>query len=44
MGVSDFWSWNLIVVGVVFIVILFYLIVLIRKRRKAKFTHSNDKK
>ena len=43
MGVSDFWGWNIVLVGVVLVIILMYLIVLFQKRRKAKFTHEAKK-
>jgi hypothetical protein len=44
MGISDFWGWNVILVGAGVLVILLYLIVLFQKRRGGKTNHSDGKK
>jgi hypothetical protein len=42
MGPSEFLGINVVALGVLILVVIVYLVVLIRKRRKQKFLHKDS--
>ena len=42
MGPSEFLGLNVIIIGALIAVVLVYLVILIRKRRRQKFLHKNS--
>jgi hypothetical protein len=42
MGPSEFLGLNVILIGALILVVLIYLVILIRKRRRQKFLHKGS--
>jgi Ca2+/H+ antiporter len=43
MRLFEFFSWNVIAIGVISLIVVLYLIGLINKRRRHKFLHDQSK-